>query len=204
MIERSHHDMGGLPGGKVEPTEHDYEEWERRIDAMAVLLWGLKGTKKFLTVDEHRNAIESLPPAAYDRMTYYEKWIVALSQCLIRRGVITSEELGRKMGDVAAERRHHDLGGRPAGKVEPSEHDYEPWERRVDAFMVLLAGVAGSAKLMSIDERRNNIENLPPEAYDGMKYYERMLSSMTLGMIQRGLITGEELARKMAEVKARD
>ena len=100
MIERSHHDMGGLPAGTVEPTEHDYADWERRVDAMAVLLWGLTGTKKILGFDEHRKTIESLPPAAYDGMSYYEKWIFALAQCLIARGVITSEELARKMIQV--------------------------------------------------------------------------------------------------------
>ena len=80
MIERSHHDMGGQPAGKVERSEHDYAEWERRIDAMAVLLWGIKGGERRFTVDEHRRAIESLPPEAYDSLTYYEKWIVALAQ----------------------------------------------------------------------------------------------------------------------------
>lgn len=196
--------MGGLPASKVEPTEHDYADWERRIDAMAVLLWGLKGTRKHFTVDEHRKAIESLPPEAYDGLTYYEKWVVALARCLISRGVITSQDLARKMGEAVSARPHHDLGGRAAGKVEPAEHDYAEWERRVDAFMVLLAGTTGTRKLISVDERRNNIENLPPEAYDGMLYYERMIASMTLGMIQRGVLTTEELARKMIEVKSRD
>jgi len=201
--ERSHHDMGGQPGTRVVPDEHDYADWERRIDAMAVLLWGLKGTNKLLTVDEHRNAIESLPPKAYDALAYYEKWIVALCQCLIRRGVITSAELAQKMGDAFHQRAHHDLGGRTAGSVERAEHDYEEWERRVDAFMVLLAGITGTRKLMSIDERRGNIEALPPEAYEAMLYYERMIRSMTLGMIQRGVITTEELARKMIEIRNR-
>jgi Nitrile hydratase beta subunit, N-terminal len=100
MIERSHHDMGGQPAGKVEPTEHDYADWERRVDAMAVLLWGITGTKKVLSFDEHRKAIESLPPAAYDAMSYYEKWIFGLAQCLIARGMITSAELARKMIEV--------------------------------------------------------------------------------------------------------
>ena len=34
MIGKGHHDMGGEPAGKVEPTEHDYAEWERRVDAL--------------------------------------------------------------------------------------------------------------------------------------------------------------------------
>jgi signal transduction histidine kinase len=96
MIERQHHDMGGQPAGKVEPTEHDYPEWERRVDAMVQLL---RGTGR-ITVDELRKNIEQLPPRAYDDLSYYEKWITSLTQTLIQRGVITTEELGRKMEEV--------------------------------------------------------------------------------------------------------
>jgi hypothetical protein len=100
VIQRSHHDMGGLPAGKVVPVEHDYAQWERRVDAMCVLLWGLKGGPKRFTVDEHRRAIESMPPAAYDSLAYYEKWVIGLAQCLLQRGLVTSEEIARKMVEV--------------------------------------------------------------------------------------------------------
>jgi hypothetical protein len=96
MIERGHHDMGGLPAGKVEPTEHDYAQWERRVDAMVQLL--RLGGK--ITVDEVRKNIEGLPREAYDNLSYYEKWISSLTQTLIQRGVITTDELGRKMQEV--------------------------------------------------------------------------------------------------------
>jgi polyhydroxyalkanoate synthesis regulator phasin len=191
--------MGGEPGTRVEPAEHDYENWERRIDAMAVLLWGLKGTKKHFTVDEHRKAIELLPPAAYDAMAYYEKWVVALATCMVQRGVVTSEELARKLQDVMFQRQHHDMGGRPAGRVEPTEHDYADWERRVDALAVLM----GSSKLLTVDERRKAIESLPPQAYDAMSYYERWTSALAQTLVARGLITTEELAKKMAQVDER-
>jgi len=95
MIERGHHDMGGLPADKVEPTEHDYAEWERRVDAMSMLM-GAQG----VTVDERRKNIEMLPPEAYDRMSYYERWVVSLAQALIQRGILTTAELARKMSDV--------------------------------------------------------------------------------------------------------
>jgi hypothetical protein len=49
------------------------------------------------------------------------------------------------------------MGGLPAGKVEPTEHAYEDWERRVDALMILLSGVRGGRKLMTVDELRKNI-----------------------------------------------
>jgi len=96
VLERQHHDMGGQPAGKVEPTEHDYPEWERRVDAMVQIL---RGTGR-ITVDELRKNIEQLPPQAYDELSYYEKWITSLTQTLIQRGVITTEELGRKMEEV--------------------------------------------------------------------------------------------------------
>ena len=93
---RSHHDMGGLPAGEVDRSEHDYAEWERRVDAVAVLL----GRKRRLTVDERRRAIETLTPQAYDALSYYERWVVALGQTMIQRGLITSAELAMKMREV--------------------------------------------------------------------------------------------------------
>ena len=93
---RSHHDLGGLPAGEVDRTEHDYADWERRVDAMGVVL----GRKRLLTVDERRRAIETLTPQAYDELAYYERWVIALGQTLIQRGVVTSAELARKMQEV--------------------------------------------------------------------------------------------------------
>ncbi|HEX6320939.1 MAG TPA: hypothetical protein VFZ84_18920 [Burkholderiales bacterium] len=96
MTGRGHHDMGGLPAGRVERTEHDYADWERRVDALAVLM------NRRITVDERRKNIEALPPQAYDSMSYYERWVIALGQALIQRGIITTEELGRKMEEVCS------------------------------------------------------------------------------------------------------
>jgi hypothetical protein len=198
MIERGHHDLGGRPAGKVERDEHDYELWERRIDAMAVLL----GVKKLLTVDQRRKNIEALPPEMYDSLSYYERWLMSLAQSAIERGLITTPELAKKMSEVGA-RGFHDMGGLPAGKVEYNEHDYEQWERRVDALMMILGGVKGPKRMITVDELRKNIEALPPDAYEHMSYYERWVSSVTQTLIQRGVITTEELARKMAEINAR-
>ena len=59
-----------------------------------------------MTVDELRRNIEAIGPDAYDRMTYYERWIHSISQILIQRSVISIEELGCKMAQVEA--RHRD------------------------------------------------------------------------------------------------
>ena len=105
MIERGHHDMGGLPAGKVERTEHDYADWERRVDALMVLLSGMRGGKKLMTVDELRKNIEGIGPDAYEKMSYYERWVTSITQTMIQRGVITTEELGRKMQEVQSRER---------------------------------------------------------------------------------------------------
>jgi hypothetical protein len=97
---RGHHDMGGLPAGAVEPAEHDYALWEKRVDALMELL--SHKNRRLLTVDELRRNIESLGPEAYDKMSYYERWIYAITQTLLQRGVITVDELGRKIEAIRA------------------------------------------------------------------------------------------------------
>ena len=92
--------MGGLPGGPVERSEHDYAAWERRIDALMVLLSGVKGARRLITVDELRKNIEALGPDAYDQLSYYERWVTSITQTMLQRGVITTEELARKMREV--------------------------------------------------------------------------------------------------------
>ena len=92
--------MGGLAAGKVERSEHDYAEWERRVDALMVLLSGVKGGRKLMTVDELRKNIEAIGPDAYDRMSYYERWITSIVQTMIQRGVVTTDEFGRKMEEI--------------------------------------------------------------------------------------------------------
>ena len=92
---RMHHDMGGLPAGPVERTEHEYADWERRVDALVMLM-----RRHGLTVDESRKNIELLPPQAYDAMGYYDRWIAALAQTLLQRGIVKSDDIARKMEEV--------------------------------------------------------------------------------------------------------
>ena len=92
--------MGGLPAGRCERDEHEYEQWEKRVDALMMLLSGRK--PDLMKVDELRRNIESLGPAAYDSMGYYERWMHAIAQTLIQRGVISIDELGRKLAEVEA------------------------------------------------------------------------------------------------------
>jgi hypothetical protein len=87
--------MGGQPAGPVERDEHAYDLWEQRVDALMMLL--SHKDRQLLRVDELRRNIESLGAEAYDRMGYYERWMHAIVQTLIQRGVISIDELGRAM-----------------------------------------------------------------------------------------------------------
>jgi hypothetical protein len=97
---RGMHDMGGLEAGRCERDEHEYERWEKRVDALMMLLSGRD--RDLMKVDELRRNIESLGAEAYERMGYYERWMHAIAQTLIQRGVITIDELGRKLAEQEA------------------------------------------------------------------------------------------------------
>ncbi|MGI9478123.1 MAG: hypothetical protein ACR2PI_15590 [Hyphomicrobiaceae bacterium] len=90
------HDVGGLDFGPVDMHEHDLALWERRVDAMIVLLANNRGAFK---VDAMRRVIESYGEQQYDVTTYYEKWCRALRNLLVEQGVITREELAAKMNE---------------------------------------------------------------------------------------------------------
>ena len=96
-------------------------------------------------------------------------------------------------------KRWHDMGGDPAGTINPDEHDFALWEKRVDALMVLTS----AAGLMTTDSLRRVLEDMGPDAYETMTYYERWIASITQNMVEAGAITTEELGIKMADVRAR-
>ncbi len=97
---RGHHDMGGLPAGAVVRSDHQLERWEKRVDALITLLSGRD--YRVIRVDELRRGIESLPPDAYDTMSYYERWIASLSAILIEKGILTSDEIDARVDEIAA------------------------------------------------------------------------------------------------------
>ena len=88
------HDMGGMHGFgpiEIEPDEPVFHApWEGRVLAIC----------RKLTVPVPggmRNNIERLAPAEYLRSSYYEKWLHARIKGLVDAGVITAEELAKKL-----------------------------------------------------------------------------------------------------------
>jgi hypothetical protein len=94
MMERRVHDRGGWPdAGPIERAEHVYTLWEKRIDAIR----GVLGAKQIIRTDELRRAVESIEPRQYEGLSYYERWITAVEALLVEKGLLTREEIDRKM-----------------------------------------------------------------------------------------------------------
>ena len=88
------HDLGGSPGGPVDKSQHETEDWERLADAINIAL-DIKGLK---TTDEHRRAIESLEN--YRELGYYERWVAATEKLLVEKGILTREEVDERSAEI--------------------------------------------------------------------------------------------------------
>jgi|ERR1700722_1457284 nitrile hydratase beta subunit len=99
------HDMGGMQDmgpiqiEKNEPVFH--ANWERRIFAL------------FNAVDFQwpalRFQIESIPPADYLRMSYYERWAAALGPLVTQAGMVTQTEIDIGRAEGPANKKWHVL-----------------------------------------------------------------------------------------------
>ena len=92
------------------------------------------------------------------------------------------------------------MGGLDAGPVERAEHDYAPWEKKVDAILRLVSDQ--KCRIITVDELRRGIEELGPGVYDELSYYERWIASIANLLVEKGVIEIDELGRRMAEVTA--
>ncbi len=94
-------------------------------------------------------------------------------------------------------RRIHDMGGHEAGPIDRSEVVHAPWEKRLKALL----GVLVHEGVMTLDELRRGIEDLGEADYERLGYYERWTHSITQTMIEHGLISVDELGRRMEQVE---
>ena len=94
----------------------------------------------------------------------------------------------------------HDVGGQDAGPVNTTDHDTAHWEWQIDA-MVRLALRKGL--ITDFAELRDGIEQLTPDDYERCSYYERWAKSLAYALVERGVITEQALADRVAAVRAR-
>jgi nitrile hydratase len=89
------HDVGGMDGfGPVEAEENEpvfHEAWEGRV--FALIMFGLARWEHGRSSGNLRFELESLPPADYLCMSYYERWLTVNVSRLLRSGLVTESEL---------------------------------------------------------------------------------------------------------------
>ena len=100
-----------------------------------------------------------------------------------------------------SKRRYHDIGGLEEEAIDRTETTYHPWEKRVKALLAVVA--RRPEPLMNVDQLRRGIEELSPDEYDQLSYYERWAASIADNMVRNGHLTLDELGRKMAEIETR-
>lgn len=87
------HDMGGMHGfGPVEAEADEpvfHAPWEGRVLALR----RAAGAWRRWNIDAGRYSIETLPPADYLRLSYYEKWFASTIKLVLGAGLVTPEEI---------------------------------------------------------------------------------------------------------------
>lgn len=94
----------------------------------------------------------------------------------------------------------HDMGGLPNEKpIDRAEQHLMEWERRAGA----LVDVLREKRLINTDELRRGIETIPSDEYRCLGYYERWSFSLETLLVEKGLLTTEDIDGRATEVGER-
>ena len=141
------HDMGGMHGfGKVEPQADEpvfHAPWEGRVLALRRAL----GAWRKWNIDAGRHSIETLPPADYVRMSYYEKWFASAIKLALGAGLISQREFETGRRDPAAPVMMPPL---TADKVMPAILKGGPTQRETAARPRFSAGQSVCAREINV------------------------------------------------------
>ncbi len=93
-MERAAHDRGGwLTDAQIDLTEYELADWELLTDALGRALSDVG----LVNTEEHRRGIESMPRDAYERASYYERWLFSMETILMEKGVLAPGELDSRL-----------------------------------------------------------------------------------------------------------
>ncbi|MGE0628773.1 MAG: hypothetical protein AB7O43_13180 [Hyphomicrobiaceae bacterium] len=98
-------------------------------------------------------------------------------------------------------RGYHDIGGLPAGPIETGMTETRPWEK----LSIVIGNALGSkgANLARTDEVRRKREEIGVEIYNELGYFERGAESLSKLLIEKGIISAEELEERMKLIAKR-
>lgn len=123
------HDMGGMHGmGPVQPERNEpvfHHRWEARVFALT------RAMSRFgrWNIDAQRHQRELIPAAEQLRMSYYERWLEALSKLLVRHAFLGADEL---VSGKSASGAVKPIPALPAAKVPAFIASGSPASRKTD------------------------------------------------------------------------
>ena len=89
------HDMGGMPAGPIDLTEHPAEPWAKLITSLRAAM----GDHDLMRVDELRRALEDLPSEVYAQ-DYFERWAEAMVNLMEEKGLLSRAEVEARMKEL--------------------------------------------------------------------------------------------------------
>ncbi|TDI63794.1 MAG: nitrile hydratase subunit beta [Alphaproteobacteria bacterium] len=95
----------------------------------------------------------------------------------------------------------HDVGGLEAGPVDTTTHDMSFWEKQIDALHALV----GDEKrgIVPKGQNRRYVEALGEDVYNTLNYYERWTATMSQQLLEKGILTRDEIDAKVKEIRDR-
>ncbi len=191
------------------PAE-DALPWEKLAVALVDILGGVQ---QVVTVDELRRADAALGDASRT-LSPFERLAQAASDVLVAKGLVDAGELNVRMARFAVtlagdkDRAHpkarfsnaavSDIGGLPGGPIDRREHETAGWEKLITA----LGSVLSEKRLRTVHESRRAQEDLGDD-YNRLAYFERWAQATANLMYEKGVLTPDEVAARMAEIRGR-
>lgn len=98
-------------------------------------------------------------------------------------------------------RGYHDLGGLPGGPVPLELTEARPWEK----LSIVISNALGQrgAKVICTDETRRTREEMGVKLYNESGYFARGTEALTAILLEKGVVTKQELETRMAQVAKR-
>jgi Nitrile hydratase beta subunit len=93
-------------------------------------------------------------------------------------------------------RRPNDVGGLPGGPIGPRGHEPESWEYLLTAIVATVS----KARINCVDEFRRAREDLEPNFYNSLTYFELWTQGFINLMEEKGVLTRAEVERRVVEI----
>lgn len=91
---------------------------------------------------------------------------------------------------------YHDIGGEPGGPIDRATKPAPRWAQVVDALR-------DRTRVVSLHEQRRKIEEMGADLYARLGYYEIRTLAVARLLVEKGMLTEDELNARIAAIRAR-